>query len=482
MKILFLISEVEDIIKTGGLADVGKALPIELAKLGHEVVVMMPYYKQVAEQMKLANAMPSQILHVGEQSYQFDVKALTLHGLQVYLIDHSYFSQQSQPYSDDGNSSEKSATNAQRFSFFSLACLHVSHELHFKPDVVHTHDWHTAMAAYFLKSDFCHRHSIWQDEQFFANASCIITLHNAAFQCVCELSKVPILDAHSQQQVYTDNAYVNLLKTGISYADKVCAVSPTYAKEIRSHIGSHGIDDVINQAPEKVHGILNGCDYSQWDPEKDPLIPANFNAKDLSGKAVCKSKLQQQSGLKRVKSVPLIGMVCRATRQKGFDYLMPILDELLAHKVQLVIMGTGEPYITRQLHDVAAKHAGKFSFIEAFSSEWAHLIEAGSDFFLMPSEFEPCGLNQMYSLAYGTLPIVRRVGGLADTVVDVNEPNSNGFAFNEPSSLALINCLRKTLLVYNEQAKLIAAMRQRAFASKFTWRRAAQEYVELYCS
>ncbi len=474
MNILFLISEVEDIIKTGGLADVGKALPIALAESGHNVKIILPYYKQVANDFALTDAMPSQLIHIHQQQYQYSVKQLSLHGLDVYLIDHPYFSENSTPYAEDASS------NAQRFAFFSLAALKVANELNFQADVVHTHDWHTAIANYFVKSDFLSRHEILADTSFYAKTKTVLTIHNAAFQGVCSLSRVPLLDDYSHQQVNTDNAYINLLKTGIMYGDSICPVSPTYAAEIQSFVGSHGIFDVINQAPNKVTGILNGCDYSQWNPSNDPLIPHNFSLDDMSGKAKCKSALQTKAKLPKLKSTPLFGMVCRATQQKGFGYLMPILEDLLQHKVQMVIMGTGDAAITSELTAIAERNPSQFAFLEAFSPEWAHLIEAGSDFFLMPSEFEPCGLNQMYSLAYGTLPVVRKVGGLADTVIDAALADGTGFVFAEPSADALLSCLRRVLLINKETPKLIAKMQSNAMKTRFTWERAAKEYEQVY--
>jgi len=419
MNILFLISEVEDIIKTGGLADVGKALPLALKALGHDVKIMLPYYKQISASVPLSDAMPKQDLTIHSQHYSFGVKQLSLHGLDVYLIDHPYFSNNESPYSEEGSA------NAQRFAFFSIAALKVAND-------------------------------------------------------VCALSNVPLLDAESHAQVYTDNGYLNLLKTGIAYADTVCPVSPTYAQEVKTVVGSHGIYDVINQKPDRVIGVLNGCDYTQWNPSTDTFIPASFSLDDISGKAVCKAELQKRAKLKALKQTPLIGMVCRATEQKGFGYILPILKTLFEHKVQLVIVGTGDAKITSELASIAKQHKGQFTFIEAFSPELAHLIEAGSDFFLMPSEFEPCGLNQMYSLAYGTLPIVRSVGGLADTVIDASNKNGTGFVFDEPSSIALLSCLRRVLLLNKEQPKLLKDMQKRAMATEFTWANAALEYQKAY--
>ncbi len=475
MKILFVISEVEDIIKTGGLADVGKALPLSLKGLGHEVRVIMPYYKQVAENFRLVDAMPSQIIHVNGLSYTYSVKELDFHGLKVYLIDHPYFSESESPYGDTSL-----ASNGQKFALFSVAALCVSTNVNFIPDVLHCNDWHTSLTPYFMKSDYLTRHHLIADESFFANTKCVMTIHNAAFQGVEQLRLVPLLDANDMYKVYTDNGHLNMLRTGIMYSDKICPVSPSYAKEITTYLGSHGVSDVINQAPEKVIGILNGCDYSQWDPASDDLIPANFSLADMRGKATCKKELQKLAKLPQIKSVPVVGMVCRATRQKGFGFILPIIEQVLRHKVQIVVMGTGDNAIVAKLHQLSRAYPDKFHFLEAFKPDFSHLIEAGSDFFLMPSEFEPCGLNQMYSLAYGTLPIVRNVGGLADTVIDVSLPDANGFAFDEPSSMALLNTIRNALLSYQESPSLIKELIKRGMQTRFTWDTAAKQYEHVY--
>lgn len=475
MKILFVISEVEDIIKTGGLADVGKALPIALKNLGHQVCIVMPYYKEVAENFKLINAMPSQIMRINGNNYSFTTKEFDFHGITTYLVDHPYFSESLSPYAD-----ESLASNAQRFALFSAAALSISANVNFQPDVLHCNDWHTGLTPYFLKSNYLSKHKLVADSEFFSSTKVVLSIHNAAFQGIENIAKVPLLGNSDFKSVFIDNGHVNMLRTGILYSDKICPVSPSYAKEITSPLGSHGVFEVINKHPEKLVGVLNGCDYTQWDPALDPLIPANYSLNDLSGKLRCKLALQKTANLQQVKSTPLIGMICRATRQKGFDYVLPILDELLRHKVQLVIMGTGDPQIIESLHRISRKHESKFTFIEAFKPKLAHLIEAGADFFLMPSEFEPCGLNQMYSLAYGTLPIVRKVGGLADTVVDVSQKNATGFVFEEPSALALLSTIRNALLTYQESPKTIKNMITTGMSTRFTWDIAAKQYVEVY--
>ncbi|GLR71729.1 glycogen synthase [Agaribacter marinus] len=475
MQILFIISEVEDIIKTGGLADVGKALPLALAELGHEVRIVMPYYRQVADTFDLSDASIQQVLHVNNRSYNYRVKQLSLDNVPVYLIDHEYFSQSSTPYTDT-----LMANNAQKFSLFSLCAVCASHELGFKPDIVHVNDWHTSMVPYFLKSDYFQRNDLLSDPQWYTDAKVVISVHNAAFQGIEGLDQVGVLDHIDASKVYNHNGYLNMLKTGILYADITCPVSPSYARELFTELGSHGVNDVISRAGDSVIGVLNGCDYSQWDPSTDPMIPSNFSADDIKGKAKCKAALQAENNLPRSSKIPVFGMVCRATRQKGFDYLLPILEDMLSHNVQLIIMGTGDSRITSELTRIAATHPEKMAFVEDFLPEMAHMIEAGSDFFLMPSEFEPCGLNQMYSLAYGTLPIVRKVGGLADTIIDIKEPNGNGFVFDEPTGTALVNCIRRAIILFLEDKTAFDDIKQRAMSIRFTWHAAAEEYIRVY--
>ena len=477
MKILFVISEVEDIIKTGGLADVGKALPIALSKLGHDVRIVMPYYKQVAKDLDLTNAMQSQIMHINGAHYTYKVKELGFHGIKIYLIDHPYFSEAQSLYAD-----ESLASNAQRFSLLSLCALSASYYLDFAPNILHCNDWHTALTPYFMHSDYLIRHQLITKHDFFAQTKSVITIHNAAFQGVEKLDRVPLLNDHDKHHIYSDNNHVNMLRTGLMFSNKICPVSPSYAHEITSYLGSHGVSDVINRAPHKVSGILNGCDYSQWDPASDKNLPANFEIGNMKGKQECKKALQKTAGLPPLKSTPLIGMVCRVTKQKGFDFIMPIIEDLLLHRVQFVIMGTGDAAIVAKLHDISRRHPDKFHFLEAFKPNLSHLIEAGSDFFLMPSEFEPCGLNQMYSLAYGTLPIVRHVGGLADTVIDISQSNATGFSFTEPSALNLLSTIRNALLSYHDSPSKIKQMIKQGMQTRFTWETAAKQYEHVYKS
>lgn len=467
MNVLFLISEVEDIVKTGGLADVGKALPLALAELNHDVRIVMPYYAAAKALFDLPDATVEQVIYANGHTYSFAIKELEFNGIRVYLIDYPEYFAEQELYSKTTN-----VSNSEKFTFFSLAALKASEAVGFQPDILHCNDWHTSMACYFAKFDS-------QVSDFYRQCKSVLTLHNAAFQGVESIDNIKCI-SHFQPHLYVENGYLNLLKTGLLHADKICAVSPTYANEIATPLGSHGIYDVISQRRGDVVGILNGCDYEQWDPSTDAIIAAQYNSSSMKGKAACKADLQQMFDLPVTKSTPMIGMVCRATTQKGFGYIMPMLTQLLQHKVQIVIVGTGEDDITQELTRIASEHPKQFKFIHDFKPDYAHKVEAGADFFLMPSQFEPCGLNQMYSLAYGTLPIVRAVGGLKDTVIDIDNVEGNGFVFVEPTPDALLNTIRRALLFFHEFPSKLSAAKKRGMLQRFTWDVAAKYYLSLY--
>jgi starch synthase len=472
MKILFVVSEVEDLVKTGGLADVGKALPLALAELGHDVTIVMPYYKQLADKFNADDCCEKQTLFSGHQAYEFAVKSLNLEGLQVLAVDYPEYFNRKGLYSDDYHAY---SDNAERFAFFANAALQASKAMGFQPDIVHCNDWHTALTPYFVSID---------DSGFFAQAKTIFTIHNGAYQGTHRFSEIAYLQPHYQLHSQLDGDALNFVRIGIRYANKINAVSPNYALELLTPLGSHHLFSEFQNRKNDVSGILNGCDYSQWDPINDPHIAKNYHHGDLSGKKACKAELQKEFGLPKKTRVPVIGMVCRLTEQKGFGFILPMLDRLMQHNVQLALIGTGDPEISEFLRSVADKHPKKMAFVEDFSVRKAHMVEAGSDYFLMPSLFEPCGLNQMYSLAYGTLPIVRAVGGLTDTVVDLaeNPDVATGFVFEQPDSSALLSCVQRALLFYHEAPKEFELTQIRAMQSRFTWQAAALDYQALYLS
>lgn len=469
MKIVFAISEVEELVKTGGLADVGKALPLALHDAGEDVVIVMPYYQSLADTYDLPTICETQTLFTESKVYHFDVRVMEWHGLTVYFIDNPEFFLREGLYS---NAYDAYSDNGERFSFFSGATLQALQAVSFQPDIIHCHDWHAAILPFLLNYD---------RSGFFDQTRTVFTIHNAAFQGVHLLSSVPFLRSHPNILAQVHGGYINMLQLGIEFAHKVTTVSPNYAQELLTDLGSHGLHERLVNRSSDLSGILNGCDYTQWNPATDTFLPENFDVDNLLPKQTCKRTLQAKSNLPENVDIPLIGMVCRLTEQKGFSYILPILDSLVSHNLQIVIVGTGDPKVCMDLGEFAQQHPSQFAFINGFSSEHAHLVEAGADFFLMPSQFEPCGLNQMYSLAYGTIPIVRAVGGLKDTVIDdCLSTTSTGFVFEHPSPDALLSCIRRALLFYYEHPIKFKDMQQRGMRTRFTWERAAQEYKHLY--
>lgn len=469
MKIVFAISEVEELVKTGGLADVGKALPLALKDAGHDIAIVMPYYQTIAKEHSLGTACPKQTLFAESQVYHFDVRHMIWHDIDIYFVDYPEYFDREGLYSSAYDAYQD---NGERFSFFSSAVLHTLQAVDCIPDIIHCHDWHTAMLPYLLAYD---------RSGAFTQTRSVFTIHNAAFQGVHRLEDIPFLRHHPGILAQVHGGYVNMLQSGIEFAHKVTTVSPNYAEELLTNLGSHGLHDRLVTRKEDLHGILNGCDYSQWNPATDQFLPENYDATNLHAKQTCKKALQEKSGLPQNPGVPLLGMVCRLTEQKGFGYLLPILDELMDHNLQMVIVGTGDPEVCMDLGEFAQNHPEQFAFINGFSSEHAHLVEAGADFFLMPSQFEPCGLNQMYSLAYGTIPVVRAVGGLKDTVIDQSHQDSaTGFVFDEPTPAALLACIRRALLFYYEHPVKFREMQRRGMETRFTWSQAAKDYISLY--
>lgn len=471
MNILFVVSEVEGLVKTGGLADVGRALPVALHDKGYDVRIIIPYYKQIAQQFDAGTVADNQTLVVNDREYQYNIKQLDLEGLTVYAIDFPLFFDRDGIYSD---SYHAYPDNAERYAFFSKAALDAGEALNYCPDIVHCHDWHTALVPYFMRKD---------KSSFYKNSKSVLTVHNGAYQCQCPFADVPFLHQYKDIAAQQDShGTINFLKIGVMNADKINAVSPQYGHELKTPLGSHNMYHEYMTRQHDLTGILNGCDYSMWDPKTDKELPVNYSADDMQGKKICKAALQKEVGLPIKEDVPLIGMVCRLTEQKGFGFIVPILGHLMQHNVQVLIVGTGDPSISESLHMFADQQPDKFIFREEFSNHMAHLLEAGSDFFLMPSLFEPCGLNQMYSLAYGTIPIVRAVGGLRDTVIDLEEKpeQATGFIFDHPDSPTLLSCIRRAILFYYEYPEGFQAMQQRAMQTRFTWENAALQYVGLY--
>lgn len=477
--VLFVSSEIEGLVKTGGLADVARALPDELLRQGHQVTVIIPYYQQIAQAVTAEIVLETELAIDGLASIPYCVRKVTLgdEKLPVLLIDCEPYFNREGIYTIHNHGY---VDNTERFMFFNSACLDAADKLSLPLDIIHCNDWHAGFIPYLLKYRYLPQHK-------FTHVRTLLTVHNAAFKGMCdkhEIKSCPEFFNHDHQGCMLDSHTFSMLKAGVTYANKVVAVSPSYAKELCTDLGSQGMGADFSAKGDDLSGIINGCDYRAWSPEVDHYLPKKYQAKNQSmvqGKSIAKQHLCELIGLPNT-SNPMFGMVCRLTNQKGLQYLLPIISMFLVNDVQLVIVGTGDVNIAKQLTQLARIHNDKFIFIEAYDNKLAHLVEAASDIFLMPSEFEPCGLNQMYSMAYGTVPLVRSVGGLADTVIDYDcDPeHATGFIFDLPEPLALLTSMQRALLLLIQNKAAFRAIQLRGMTQRFSWKEATQAYLLLY--
>lgn len=475
MQILFLTPELCSFVKTGGLADVSKALPLELSKQGHDLRIMLPCYSKIPGWFDfpvIAELTMTNSQNNGQINYK--VREAHLENIIVWLIDYEYYFNRNNLYAENN---EAYQDNGERYAFFTAATFQTCMHLNFKPQIIHCNDWHTALAPMILRLKYT-------NEEFFKDTRSVITIHNGAFQGIFDRSQLwmlPEIARVNNDSITCGYGNLNYLKCGIYYADKIVAVSPSYAEELTTFLGGHGMAQNFLERIDDLCGIVNGCDYTDWDPEHDKTLPFHFNLNTIHNKKMCKYLLQETTNLP-VCDVPIFGMVCRLTEQKGINLLIPILRDFLNHNIQLILVGTGDLVLEKKLMEYTEEFKNKFVFKSVYDNNLAHLVEAGSDFFLMPSIFEPCGLNQMYSLAYGTLPIVRAVGGLKDTVIcyDDDTENATGFIFIEPEPHALLTCLRRVLIFYLQDFNELMRVRANAMKVRYKWEDSAKDYELVY--
>lgn len=470
MNILFVSSEVAPFSKTGGLADVSAALPAALAELGHDVTVVTPLYGSVDDRGLRSVGRPYSL------RFPFGDFTATLREARlsdrhrVVFIEQAAFFQRPGLYQEHGR---EYADNHRRFAFFSMAALTGAQILGVAPDIVHLNDWQTGLAAVALARGY--------RGTPLARARSVFTLHNVAYQgnfpkwVMDELGLPWDLFTPEGLEFYDQ---VSFLKAGIAFADALTTVSPRHAQEIQTPEGGFGLDGFLRARADVLHGILNGVDYSEWDPANDPHLPARYDAADLSGKAKCKEALLRRFELEVPSGWPVFGVIGRLADQKGIDILLEALSQLLHRELAVIVLGSGEPRYEQALLGLRERFRDKLAVQIGFDSALAHLIEAGADFFLMPSRYEPCGLNQMYSLRYGTVPIVRATGGLEDTVVDLAQPEGTGIKFLEYSGQALEQAVHRALVLYEKRAEL-DEVRRRGMACDFSWKASAQKYDAL---
>ena len=474
MKILFVAAEGAPFSKTGGLGDVIGALPKSLVKAGHEVAVILPDYDMVESKFgdQIEDVLQFEV-YVGWRRQFCGIKKTVLNGVTFYFIDNQYYFFRGHVYGDfdDGG----------RFAFFQLAALEAMERIRFIPDVLHAHDYHTAMIPFLLKEKYR-----WI--QAYQNIKTVLTIHNLEFQG--QFSEGMLWDLFRVGfERYADgtvrwNDCLNWMKAGILYADRVSTVSPSYAYEIMTTEFGCGLDQILRMESGKVSGIVNGIDTDLYNPETDSLLDYHFNKSDLSGKAQNKAKLQEKVGLPVRPDVPMIGIVSRLTRQKGFDVVVEGLHRMLQEDVQIVLLGTGDPGFEQAFAWFGQVFPDKLSANITFDVKLAQEIYAACDIFLMPSRFEPCGLSQMMAMRYGTLPLVHEVGGLRDTVQPFNpiEGTGTGFSFDNLTSYWLNWALQTALDVYYNHPDVWKKLQVQAMECDFSWDTACQSYLDLYHS
>lgn len=460
LNIVFCAAEVVPFAKTGGMADVCGALPLALEDLGATVTIFMPRYKNISKEKydltKLNNVVSA--TQIGK-------------AIQVYFIENEKFYHRDGIY---GDSSGDYADNLKRFQFYCFKTLEALKQLNIPTDIIHCHDWHAALIPVYLKH-------LFSDDPFFKDVKTVFSIHNLAYQGL--FPKDEFLSIGLDKKLYNRAGFeyydqINLLKAGILNSDIVSTVSPTYADEIKTPEFGCGLDGVLNSRKGNVQGILNGIDYSIWNPEKDTLIACKYSSEQADKKEKNKKQLQKDVGLPEKEDIPVFGMVGRLSHQKGLDLIIESIDAIADIDMQMVILGLGEKKYLHSLKKIAKRYPERIAVHFTFNEKLAHQIYAGSDAFLMPSVHEPCGLSQMISLKYGTIPLVFKTGGLSDTIQSFEE-GGNGFVFSKYTKEFFVETIKKAIETYNADGKF-SALIQKAFKCNFSWKKSARRYVDLY--
>lgn len=474
LNVIFVSPEANPFAKTGGLADVAGSLPLALQRLGCNVALILPYYNRHMEKsgIPVEDTGLQVTAPLGKREITGQILKSEIDGLPVYFIKRDEFFDRSYLY---GTPEGDYFDNLERFTFFSRAVLETIRARGFEPDIIHCNDWQTGLIPAYLKN-------LYKNDLYFSGTATVLTIHNLAYQGLFPPALYDLTGL--SPSLYNPEGVefwgkVNLLKAGIVYADVLTTVSAAYSKEIQTPEYGCGLEGLLKKRKSDLFGILNGVDYDEWDPGKDIFLPARYSSDDLSEKAVCKKELLKEFGLKLKGDIPVIGIISRLAGQKGFDILSEAMDELMKLKLAMVILGSGDKKYQELLEGLAAKYPKKLSIKIAFSNSLAHLVEAGSDMFLMPSKYEPCGLNQIYSLRYGTIPVVRATGGLDDTVVDHALAHGNGFKFADYEPEALVAKVKEALTVYKDKQEW-ARLQRSAMSEDFSWENSAKKYIELY--
>ncbi len=475
MEIVFVASEMTPFAQTGGLADVVGSLPHEIAKLGHSVSVFLPKYKTVSEdKYSLEVLINSLNIPVGTEVETGKLWGGKAGDVNVFFIDESYFFDRDGLY---GTPLGDYPDNDYRFIFFQRAVIESLKRIKLKPDILHCHDWQAGLIPVYLKT-------LYRSDPFFKQTKTIFTIHNLAYQGNFPPDSISTTGLSWEEFRFDRIEFygkISFLKGGLTYSDVLTTVSERYAEEIQTKAFGCGMEGVLSYRKNDLHGILNGIDTNDWDPEHDPSLIQNFTANSLEKKTANKLALQKETKLPQDAKAPLFGFVGRLASQKGIDILEPLLQEISHAGWQLVLLGTGEEEYQERFRRAAQKYPRALAVYLKFDSKLARRIYAGIDIFLMASQFEPCGLGQMYSLRYGAAPLAREVGGLADTVHEFNPTTGegNGFTFLEYTSEALFAKMKQTVSLYQEPKKW-ARLIKNGMACDFSWARSAKQYIEIY--
>ena len=472
-KILFVSSEVHPLIKTGGLADVAGSLPLSLAKLGQELRIFMPNYGAIVYNQEVHKKCTLQIdnrtVHILETH-------LPNSDVIVWLLDYpDFFGNEGNPYVDEHG--HPWINSAERFTLFSRIAVEIAQnraQLDWQADIVHCNDWQSGLVPALLSIEP-------------VRPATVFTIHNMAYQGIFSQETFQQLNLpgelwnHHALEFYGSMSFI---KGGITCADHITTVSPTYALEIQTPEFGYGLDGLLKHRHNQLNGIINGIDLEQWSPEHDSRIPQTYSAGRLAKKLINKTALQKHFSLPENESIPVIGLISRLVEQKGINLVIACLEKLVDYPMQFVLLGSGDKELEHHLTNLTYLYPDQISIKIGYDEDLAHLIEAGADLFLMPSLFEPCGLNQLFSQRYGTLPIVRHTGGLADTVVDTSaetiaNQTATGFVFNEPSVGTLLETVKRALLIYANH-KVWKQLQKNAMKKDFSWKKSAKEYIALY--
>lgn len=473
MKVLFVASECTPFIKTGGLADVIGTLPKALAENEQmDIRVILPKYRDIPDYWKsrMRHLLYFNV-HLGWRSQYCGIEYIEMDGVTYYFIDNEFY------FGRDGVYGEGDG-EGERFAFFCRAVLDAIAHLGFRPDVIHTHDWQAGMVCALHKTQYMH-------DSFYQKIKTVFTIHNLRYQGLFDWGYISDLLGLSDRSFSPDMleyyGKISFMKGGLVFADHLSTVSPTYAQEIQEPFFGEGLDGMIRARAHQLSGIMNGIDPQEYNPEDDMWLGAHFSAEDMAGKKECKRILQEELYLEQRENVPLISIISRLCDQKGFDLIERVLDEIMDMDVQFVVLGKGDEHFQEFFSWAAWRYQGRMATRIELNNPLAHQIYAGSDMFLMPSAFEPCGLSQMISMRFGTIPVVRETGGLKDSIIPYNQftGEGDGFSFANYNAHEMLFKIQEAVALYNNK-EIWSALQHRAMAKDFSWEKSALEYISMY--